>query len=316
MADGATATVTRHFDLEPRPPFRLELTAWALRRRPENRIDDWDGEHYRRVTVIDGESAAIAARQAGPAEKPVLRVTTTTGPTLSEGRTREAVSALLGRVLGLDLDTKPFSTRVKADPVVGPLATRFRGVKPPRLPTIFECLVNAVACQQLTLQVGILLLDRLAAAYGHPGWDRPEAHAFPEPESLAAAEPSDLLALGYSRAKARAIVELAARTVAGEIDERSLEAADDDAAVAQLLRLRGIGRWSAEYALLRGLGRVHVFPGDDVGARNNLARRLGIEGPLDYAAVRDLTARWDPFAGFVYFHLLLERIEANGWLRA
>ena len=89
---------------------------------------------------------------------------------------------------------------------------------------------------------------------------------------------------------------------------------DDDDAVAELQALRGIGRWSAEYVLLRGLGRLNVFPGDDVGARNNLRRRLGITAALDYAGVRRITERWAPYSGLVYFHFLLAGIDAAGWL--
>jgi DNA-3-methyladenine glycosylase II len=88
----------------------------------------------------------------------------------------------------------------------------------------------------------------------------------------------------------------------------------DAEAIAVLRGLRGIGRWSAEYVLLRHLGRLEVFPGDDVGARNNLRRRLGIDEPLDYDEVRRITKRWHPYAGVVYFHFLLAGIEASGWL--
>jgi DNA-3-methyladenine glycosylase II len=60
--------------------------------------------------------------------------------------------------------------------------------------------------------------------------------------------------------------------------------------------------------LLRGLGRLHVFPGDDVGARNKLKRLLEIDAPLDYEAVRRLVARWHPYAGVDCFDLLLESL--------
>jgi DNA-3-methyladenine glycosylase II len=60
---------------------------------------------------------------------------------------------------------------------------------------------------------------------------------------------------------------------------------------------------------------LHVFPGDDVGARNNLARWLGLTPPLDYDAVARAVSRWQPYAGMVYFHLLLDRLEAAGELR-
>ena len=59
------ASVT--FSLTPVPPFRLDLTAWALRRRPNNLIDRWDGETYRRVLVMNGYPAEVAVRQSRPA---------------------------------------------------------------------------------------------------------------------------------------------------------------------------------------------------------------------------------------------------------
>ena len=81
-----------------------------------------------------------------------------------------------------------------------------------------------------------------------------------------------------------------------------------------LERLRGVGRWTAEYALLRGFGRLHIFPGDDVGARNNLARWLDCRGSLDYAGVRAAVDHWRPYAGLVYLHLLLASLAEQGTL--
>ena len=75
------------------------------------------------------------------------------------------------------------------------------------------------------------------------------------------------------------------------LDADELEHQDDAAAVARLRELRGVGRWTAEYVLLRGLGRLHVFPGDDVGARNNLQRWLGLLEPLDYDGVQRALAQ-------------------------
>ncbi len=81
-----------------------------------------------------------------------------------------------------------------------------------------------------------------------------------------------------------------------------------------MLSLRGVGRWTAEYVLLRGLGRLDVFPGDDVGAQKRLARWLGRRRPLDYADVRRVVEPWHPYAGLVYFHLLLDGLEQRGEL--
>jgi DNA-3-methyladenine glycosylase II len=80
----------------------------------------------------------------------------------------------------------------------------------------------------------------------------------------------------------------------------------------RLVELRGVGRWSAEYVLLRGLGRTHVFPGDDVGARKNLQRWLRLTEPLDYQGVQRALSPWHRYAGLVYFHLLLDRLATAG----
>ncbi|GHO72229.1 hypothetical protein KSC_111210 [Ktedonobacter sp. SOSP1-52] len=81
-----------------------------------------------------------------------------------------------------------------------------------------------------------------------------------------------------------------------------------------ILPLRGVGRWTAEYVLLRGLGRIEAFPGDDVGAQKNLQRIFSLEQRPTYEHIKTLTARWCPYAGFVYFHLLLDRLAQKGLL--
>jgi DNA-3-methyladenine glycosylase II len=301
----------RTFSVTALPPFRLDLTVWALRRRPDNTIDRWDGRTYRRALTLGTGTVELAAVQAGSVTAPRLTVTVS-GAQLDK-ETEAAVRAALARLLGLELDLSPFYRLAVADPFLHTLAARFRGLKPPRFPTLFECLVNAIACQQLSLTVGIRLLNRLAEAHG----TAPAAgttRAFPVPTQLADLSPEALRMLGFSGAKSRSVVELAAGISSGMLDPAAIETLDDRAALAALLRLRGVGRWTAEYALLRGLGRLHVFPGDDVGARNNLARWLDRREPLDYDAVQAAVSEWQPFAGLVYFHLLLANLAEHGTL--
>ena len=99
-----------------------------------------------------------------------------------------------------------------------------RGLKPPRFPTVFEALVNGVACQQLSLAVGIHLLNRLAADRGRAVSDDPDGpRAFPDPEDLASLEPDDLKRHGFSFTKARTIIETARAVVAGDLDLEALK---------------------------------------------------------------------------------------------
>ena len=100
----------------------------------------------------------------------------------------------------------------------------------------------------------------------------------------------------------------------GSFSLDNLTSLDDDTAVKALSRLKGIGRWTAEYALLRGLGRTHLFPGDDVGARRKLEAWLNLKEPLDYPGVRRALANFQPFGGLIYFHFLLSQLAAEGHL--
>jgi DNA-3-methyladenine glycosylase II len=308
---GARASLA--FSLEPVPPFRLDLTVWTLRRRPDNAVDLWDGRTYRRVLVLDGEPVEVVVSQAGTAEAPRLQVVA--GAARQEREIEREATAALDRALGLRVDLSEFYRFARSQPHLGLLVERFLGLKPPRFPGVSEALVNGIACQQFTLTQGIRLLSRLTEAYGLSLPGDASRHAFPRLEDLAIVEPEALRPLGFSGQKARAIVGAAQATVEGRLDLEGLAELDEQAAVARLRELRGVGRWTAEYVLLRGLGRTDVFPGDDVGARNNLRRYLGLAEPLDYAGVQRTLSAWRPFGGLLYFHLLLDSLAERGYIR-
>ena len=303
------------FELKPLPPFRLDLAVWTLRRRPGNTMDRWDGQTYRRALPLTEGLVEVAVNQVGPLDAPQLRVSVEGQTDISAIRTN--VRSTLTRLLGLNTDLTPFYAFAARDRRLRPLAERFRGMKPPRFASVFECVVNAIACQQMTLTLGIRLLDALAATYG-PALKVGGVtfHAFPRPIDLAGLDPDDLRRMGFSRQKGCAIIELARSIAEEKLDLEKLAKLADQEAVARLRSLRGVGRWTAEYVLLRGLGRTHIFPGDDVGARNNLQRWLHVEKELDYEGVRRVLASWNRYAGLVYFHLLLDRLNESGHLES
>ena len=309
---------TRRFEVEVHSPFRLDLTVWALRRRPHNTIDTWDGTTYRRTLVAGGQPLGVAVHQE-PGDDPdrsLLAVELRRrGDEPSDAVVAE-VRCSLERMLGLRVDLAGFYELAQRDERLDQLARRFRGVRPPRFSNVFEALVNAVACQQLSLTVGIHLLDRLAATYGPTLPGRFATPGFPSPEQLAGADPSHLRSLGFSQAKARTILLIAGQVASGSLDLDGLERLGDDRAFAALVDLPGIGRWSGEYVLLRGLGRLQVLPGDDVGARNNLRRRFGLAADAGYDELAALGTMWWPYGGMVYFHLLLDGLAGAGHLEA
>jgi DNA-3-methyladenine glycosylase II len=305
-------------EIEVSAPFRLDFAVWALRRRAHNEVDRFDGRCYQRVLCVAGEAVEVTVRDEGTAIAPLLvaELRGADGPPGPE--CAAGVPRVLVRALGLGADLRGFYRTASGDERLRVLALRFRGMRPPCFPTVFEAVVNAIACQQLSLTVGIHLLNRLARRYGPaiPGTGSGDRHGFPAPERLAAADPADLRALGFSGAKSRAITTTAAGVASGALDLEALRGAGDDSARKVLLSLPGIGRWSAEYTLLRGLARYDVLPGDDIGARNNLRRRFGLSADAGYDAVARLSREWWPYGGLVYFHLLLDALAAGGEVQA
>lgn len=301
--------------IRPVPPFRLDLTVWALRRRTRNAIDRWDGTSYRRVIVVGGRSTELEVRQTGSPATPRLIVTVT--PALRTRSERHSVRSAVDRLLGAGVDLRNWYRIAEGDPRLEPLAARFRGMKPPRLLTVFETVVNAFACQQLSLVVGLELLNRLAAVCDvRRGTGANARYAFPMPDDVARHPAAAYRTIGFSRQKVDALLNLARGIHDRQIAVEGLAGDDDLEVRARLCRLRGVGRWTAEYVLLRGLGRLHVFPGDDVGAQKSLARWLGRRAPLDYAEVHMAVEQWQPYAGMVYFHLLLDGLSRAGVLES
>ena len=217
------------FDLHPAPPFRLDLTVWALRRRPRNMVDRWDGTAYRRVLALSEGSVAFSVTQADPSDASSLTVAL---DKRVGGNVEGNVRASIERLLGLRVELASFYCMARADSVLGPLSAHLQGVKPPRFPTVYESLLNAVAVQQLSLESGLSLLNRLAETYGKAvRMDGMLLHAFPLPYDLAGLEPAALRVLGFSLRKAETIIGVSRAVVDERLDLEGLEPfADGDVA--------------------------------------------------------------------------------------
>jgi DNA-3-methyladenine glycosylase II len=209
--------------------------------------------------------------------------------------------------LSADLDLRPFYRQAKAHPVLLALTRSLRGLKPLRPASLFEMAVIAITEQQISLAAAHHIRTRLVACFGQSLGD---ATAFPQPEVLAQATPQDLLACGLSHRKAEYIAELAGKVAQGTLDLDALRAMSDDAARAFICAQRGFGPWSADYILVRGLGRMDCVPADDLGVRDAVGKYLGGRGRASPQAVDRLLKPLAPFRGLAVFYLLVQyRLE-------
>lgn len=149
-------------------------------------------------------------------------------------------------------------------------------------------LLRTIVGQQVSVAAAASVWRKLEAALGEDM----------APEALLAADFDTLRACGLSRQKqgyARSLCEL---EVAGELDLMNLPA-DDEEAITQLVRIKGIGRWSAEIYLLFAEGRPDIWPAGDLAVQAGLARILGLDERPNEKATRELAEPWRPYRGSV-----------------
>ena len=150
--------------------------------------------------------------------------------------------------------------------------------------TPFQALVSAVAHQQLHGKAAQTILGRFRLLFGG---------RFPGPKALATVTDEQLRAVGFSRAKAAAIRDLAEKAISGVVPgAKAIAALSDEEIIARLTAVRGVGKWTVEMLLIFTLGRPDVWPVDDFGVRAGWRITYGLD---DLPAPKDLHALGEKF---------------------
>ena len=175
------------------------------------------------------------------------------------------------------------------DPVMAVLVERHGPMRLGRLPAAdrrFEHLAEAITYQQLAGQAAATIWGRFRALFA-PG--------VLEPESVLAADPTDLRAAGLSGAKAGAIADLARHVVDGTLELSQLGRRSDVEVTDQLTQVRGIGPWTADMFLIFGLGRLDIWPVGDYGVRAGYGIAFGMSEPLSPGDLAPLGDAFRPY---------------------
>lgn len=296
------------FTLRALPPFDLALTAAVLRRRPTNLVDTWSDGVYRRVLRVGGGERLIAIRQTDPATVEVSALDGSLTPA-----EREEMALLLDRMLGLTRDLTPVVAAFSCYEPLARLLAQLEGMKPPRYPDLWTTLVGVVPYQQVSLEAGQAISNRMIADIGPRAvYNDTVYYNYPTAEQFLRASDEQTRAWGLSVAKVKTLRSSAEAVLSGSIREDELVDLDDEAAIAQLTRLHGIGRWSAQVILLRGLGRLSAFPLGDSGAQRAFKAIFGWEAGEVDARRTELLAALNEWRGYLYFVLLGTRLLETG----
>jgi DNA-3-methyladenine glycosylase II len=293
-------------------PFHLEATVRVLQRRSTNLVDVWENERYLRVLATADGLLLVEVSNRGTIDEPDVRFVVRVGT--PSAATRAAVARTLRATLGMGVDPEPLRALTEAERRLRPTARALRGMRPPRFPELFEAFVNVVPFQQVSLDAGVAIVGRLVERFGESiEHDGHVFHAFPTSRVFADARRSALRACGLSAQKAETLRRIAHAMESGEVTEAKLAAMSSDPALRFLTELKGIGPWSASLVLLRGLGRLDVFPPGDVGAARGLGRLLGVERAR---SIERVVKRFGDRRGYLYFCSLGGSLLAKGLIHA
>ncbi len=284
------------------PPYDFPLTASFFARFETEIVDRYREGTYRRALWVHGRPLALRVRQRGRH----LGVTLA-GPRLTAADA-EAVRRALRRMLGLGQDLAGFYGMARRDPVLSPTLPRLRGLRVACYASLFEALAIAILSQQITIRFANVLKGRLVQAYGAPvaAWGE-TLWVFPRPQDLAGAKVADLRGMQLSTRKAEYLVGLARTFADSAWSEAALDALDDEAFVARVASLRGLGRWSAEWALVRGLGRADLLPADDVGVQRAISDGYFRGRKVTPGMVDRFGRRWRPYRSLAISYLFTAR---------
>ena len=261
--------------LESIGPYDLQLSLRAARSfAPADPLRPVP-KTLRSAARIDGLPVLIEVRQEGR-DADRLEATLETSPPGQAGGDAApdptSLATMAARLINADLDLRPFYRAAADHPVLGPLTNRLHGLKAFRPSSLFEMLVIAVVEQQISLAAAYHIREKLVRRFGDPVDDQ---IAFPTPAALAEASEQSLMECGVSRRKAEYIGGLAELLMTGAVVPEAWALLPDDDVREHIMAMRGFGRWSADYVLVRGLGRPDVVPVDDLAIQSLLGRVLG-----------------------------------------
>jgi DNA-3-methyladenine glycosylase II len=248
----------------------------------------------RSVVRIQDNPTVLELRQVCQ-DPAVLEISTDLTDSTSE------VKRIAKWIVFADFDLRPFYRIAASHSVLGPITQELSGLKPMRPASLFEMLVTAITEQQISLAAAYRIRTRIIERYGDPVnglW------AFPTPRRLSESSVAQLMTCGLSRRKAEYIKELSYRVANGLLDLDQLETMSDEDVRSLLLQERGLGPWSADYFLVRGLSRRDRVPAGDLGVRSVVGRYLGRGQRLSpQGAMRKLSS-FKPYRGLAAFYLL------------
>ena len=276
--------------------YRPEIALRLLGRDTLSPCERVEGKRFSKALPLDGSGVTLVIKlQAKTAECKLE-----TGRTPDPEWTLSAHRAAL-RLLGLPMNPARFEKRISSNDGLSRLISRREGLRIPQTATVFEGLVWAILGQQVNLAFAMSLRRQLIELHGIRAPGNMVAH--PAPKSIAQLDYEDLTRHRISRRKAEYLIDTARKTASGDLPLEDLPSDAATSAEKKLLAIRGIGKWSASYVMMRSCAFIDCVPIGDTGLTTALQKFYSLEERPGPDETINLMERFAPYRSLATFHL-------------
>ena len=212
----------------------------------------------------------------------------------------------------LDHNLKPFYHFCGKDPMLKKLSKDYYGLRMIGFPDLFECLVWAIIGQQINLNFAYIIKQRFVEKYGvsieHNGV---KYFQFPDAKTVSQISIEALKELKFSRQKAAYTINVANAILEDGLDKTELKKMGYDEAKITLKKIKGIGDWTADYALMKCVHFSNAIPLGDVGLQNALKEQLKMSSKPSKASLIEYGEKWGKYSGYICFYLWRSLLKEN-----
>lgn len=294
MKNSFSISVPRTFDFEHCLSF--------LTRSPHEILHVCEGDNVIKLIWADGKKILFRIFfEAGDVQATVLNTKLT--PTI-----KTAIEVYVREWFDLDTDIAPFYALAARDPHLKALVKKYYGYRIIGHPDLFESLVWAVIGQQINLKFAYTLKRRFVETFGERlQVNGVDYYLFPDPVVVAELNPEALYTLQFSRQKSSYTVDIAQAFTSGMLSKQKLKAMSFREAKETLMAIKGIGNWTANYALMKTFHYPDAFPLEDAGLHNALKHILKLERKPTLAEVSAVFKKykgWEAYATLYFWKCL------------
>jgi DNA-3-methyladenine glycosylase II len=291
--------------IKPVPPFDFPLSA-TIFAGGDPQIRTYQNGKYWQIVRVNDNLILITITSLGTVDNPELSVELKSNEEISEDD-KELTEEIIGSLFNLTFDLTAFYDEVKTDNVLSTLTQKLRGLKSPTTSTVFEALVDSIIEQQISLNVAHVLERNVIKTFGAQLTINDKVYyAFPTPENIAIGTIELLRNCGLSMRKAEYIHDISNSIVKGNPDLENLKNYEDTKEIIkEMVKIRGIGVWTAELTMLRGMRKLEAIPADDLGLRRHIAHYYCDDRKISGAEARRIAENWGRWKGLAGFYVIM-----------